>query len=38
VTTRHRFKLGGRIFRIVAVRDPDERGRFREISAEERSD
>ena len=38
VTTRHRFKLGNRVFRIVAVRDPDESGRFREIQAEERVD
>jgi len=38
VTTRHRFTLGSRIFRIVAIRDPDESGRFREISAEERAD
>ncbi|MPZ55024.1 MAG: phage head closure protein [Rhizobiales bacterium] len=37
VTTRHRFKLGNRMFRIVAIRDPDESGRFREIHAEERS-
>ena len=38
VTLRHRFKLGERIFRIAAIRDPDESGRFREISAEERVD
>jgi SPP1 family predicted phage head-tail adaptor len=38
VTTRHRFKFGNRVFRVVAVRDPDETGRFREISAEERAD
>jgi SPP1 family predicted phage head-tail adaptor len=37
VTTQHRFMLGSRVFRIVAVRDPDESGRFREISAEERA-
>ena len=37
VTTRHRFVLGNRIFRIVAVRDPDERGCYREIHAEERA-
>jgi len=37
LTTRHRFKLGARIFRIAAIRDPDESGRFREISAEERA-
>ena len=38
LTTRHRFVLGARRFRILAIRDPDESGRFREISAEERSD
>lgn len=38
VTLRHRFKLGERVFRIAAIRDPDESGRFREISAEERID
>jgi SPP1 family predicted phage head-tail adaptor len=38
VTTRHRFKLGNRVFRVAAVRDPDESGRFREIHAEERAD
>jgi SPP1 family predicted phage head-tail adaptor len=37
LTTRHRFTLGGRVFRIAAIRDPDERDRFREISAEEHS-
>jgi SPP1 family predicted phage head-tail adaptor len=36
LTLRHRFKLGARIFRIAAIRDPDESGRFREITAEER--
>jgi SPP1 family predicted phage head-tail adaptor len=36
ITTRQRLRLGARIFRIVAFRDPDERGRFLEISAEER--
>lgn len=38
VTTRHRFTLGNRIFRIVGIRDPDEHGRFQEILAEERAD
>ena len=38
VTTRHRFTLGARTFRIVGIRDPDEAGRFREILAEERTD
>jgi SPP1 family predicted phage head-tail adaptor len=38
VTLRHRFKLGARSFRIAAIRDPDESGRFREIHAEERID
>jgi len=38
LTLRHRFKLGERTFRIAAIRDPDESGRFREISAEERTD
>ena len=38
VTTRHRFKLGSRVFRVVAIRDPDETGRFHEIHAEERAD
>ena len=37
LTLRHRFKLGERIFRIAAIRDPDESGRFREIHAEERA-
>lgn len=38
LTTRHRFREGTRIFRIVALREQDERGRFVEISAEERVD
>jgi SPP1 family predicted phage head-tail adaptor len=38
VTLRHRLKLGARSFRIAAIRDPDESGRFREIHAEERVD
>jgi SPP1 family predicted phage head-tail adaptor len=36
VTTRHRLRAGARIFRIVALRDQDGRGRFLEIDAEER--
>ncbi len=38
VTTRHRFREGTRIFRIVALRDQDGSGRFVEIAAEERVD
>jgi SPP1 family predicted phage head-tail adaptor len=38
VTTRHRFRLGARIFQIVALRDQDGEGRFLEIAAEERTD
>jgi SPP1 family predicted phage head-tail adaptor len=38
VTTRHRFREGGRIFRILASRDLDGTGRFLEIQAEERVD
>ena len=38
VTTDHRFRLGARIFRIVAIREEDSDGRFLEIQAEERSD
>lgn len=38
VTTRHRLRAGARIFRIVALRDQDGRGRFLEIDAEERVD
>lgn len=37
VTTRHRFRLGARSFRIVAVR-PDADGQFLAIHAEERTD
>ena len=36
VTTRHRFRDGARIYRIVAVRDSADR-RFLEIDAEERA-
>jgi SPP1 family predicted phage head-tail adaptor len=38
VTNRHRFTLGPRIFRVVAVRDPDESGRFLDVLAQERID
>jgi head-tail adaptor len=37
VTARHRFRLGARIFRIVAVRT-DADGRLLTIHAEERTD
>jgi head-tail adaptor len=38
VTTRHRFRLGARVFRIVAVRDQDPERRFLAIQTEERTD
>lgn len=38
ITTRHRFRDGTAIFRIVSLRDPDGRGRFIEIEADERVD
>jgi SPP1 family predicted phage head-tail adaptor len=38
LTTRHRLRDGLRIFRIVALRDPDGAGRYIEIAAEERVD
>jgi SPP1 family predicted phage head-tail adaptor len=38
VTTRHRLRLGARFYRILALRDEDESGRFIEISAQERID
>lgn len=38
VTTRHRFLNGGRIFRVIALRDEDADRRFLEIQAEERVD
>jgi SPP1 family predicted phage head-tail adaptor len=38
VTTRHRLRDGARIFRIVALRSPDESGRFVQIDAQERVD
>jgi SPP1 family predicted phage head-tail adaptor len=36
ITTRHRFRGGARIYRIVSIRDRDGRKRFLEIEAEER--
>lgn len=36
ITTRHRLRLDGRAFRVVAVREHDRSGRFVEIHAEER--
>lgn len=38
ITTRHRFRDGARLYRIVALRDRDGRQRFLEIEAEERID
>jgi SPP1 family predicted phage head-tail adaptor len=38
ITTRHRLRQGARIFRIVALRDADGRGRYVEIDARERVD
>ena len=38
ITTRHRFRAGAIVYRIVSLRDPDGRGRFLEIEAEERVD
>lgn len=38
ITTRHRFRDGQRIYRIVTLRDRDGRRRFLEIEAEERID
>lgn len=37
ITSRHRFRDGDRIFRIVSLRDRDGRRRFLQIEAEERS-
>jgi SPP1 family predicted phage head-tail adaptor len=37
VTARHRFRLGARIFQIVALRDEDGEGRFLDIAAQERT-
>jgi SPP1 family predicted phage head-tail adaptor len=38
ITSRHRFRDGARIFRIVSLRDRDGRKRFLDVQAEERSD
>lgn len=38
ITTRHRFREGERVYRIVAFRARDGRGRFLDISAEQRTD
>ncbi len=38
ITTRHRFRDGNTVYRIVSLRDRDGRRRFLEISAEERVD
>jgi head-tail adaptor len=37
ITTRHRFREGARVYRIVTVRESVRR-RFLEIDAEERED
>lgn len=37
VTTRHRFREGARVFRIIGLRDRDGRSRFLQIDAEERT-
>ena len=36
ITSRHRFRDGERIFRILSLRDRDGRRRFLQIDAEER--
>lgn len=38
ITTRHRFRAGGRLFRVIAVRDLDPAGRFLVVEAEEHID
>jgi SPP1 family predicted phage head-tail adaptor len=37
LTTQHRLRANTRVFRILAFRDSDARGRFVEISAQERA-
>ncbi len=37
ITSRHRFRDGERIFRIVALRDRDGRKRFLQIEADEQT-
>ncbi|ARQ00948.1 phage head closure protein [Pseudorhodoplanes sinuspersici] len=38
ITTRHRFRDGSAVYRIVSLRDRDGRKRFLDIAAEERVD
>jgi len=38
ITTRHRFTDGGKVYRIVSLRDRDGRKRFLDIAAEWRID
>jgi SPP1 family predicted phage head-tail adaptor len=38
VTTRHRFRLGVRVFVIASIRAHDGEGRFLDIDVEERTD
>lgn len=38
VTTRHRFRLGARIFEIAAIRNRDGESRFLDIDVKERTD
>jgi SPP1 family predicted phage head-tail adaptor len=38
VTTRHRLRLGARIFQIATVRDREGEGRFLDIEVTERTD
>ncbi len=38
ITVRHRLRDGERIYRIVALRESDERKRFLQIEAQERLD
>jgi len=38
ITTRHRFREGSAVYRIVSLRDRDGRRRFLDISAEQRVD
>jgi SPP1 family predicted phage head-tail adaptor len=37
VTARHRFRMGARVFQVIALRDRDGAGRFIDIEAEERT-
>jgi SPP1 family predicted phage head-tail adaptor len=37
LSTQHRLRHGGRVFTIAAFRDADGRGRFIDISAQERA-